>query len=191
MSVNGDLSKEMWQHYFERLSAFAQKRLHHATARTVDGDDIANSALHSFYKGCKAGRYTRDGSADPFWGLLMTIALRKIATAYRKELSLKRGQGLVRGESIFDAADGASDGGLDQFPELRNMPELPEQVFASCQNMLVKLNDERLRQTALLRLQGFSNLEIAELTHSSLARTKQRVSRIKQIWTDYQADLTH
>ena len=87
----------------------------------------------------------------------------------------------MRGESAFEQSGRSNFNGLGQVTDQGKMPESPEQVFACCDELLDLLPKEVLKQTALLRLQGYTNLEISERTGGSVARVKQRVARIRQI----------
>lgn len=174
-------SDDVWKQYHQRLTAFARSRIESQLARTVDGEDIANSALGSFYSGVKRGKFEKLNETDLLWGLLVKIALRKISANRRRETTLKRGQGRVGGTSAFGQSELSDFNGLGQVADQGKMPENPEHVFASCDELLSALPKEVLKQTALLRLQGYTNLEISERTGGSVARVKQRVARIRQI----------
>ena len=179
---SGDtVSNELLQQYYARLTAFARSRIDPNLARTVDGEDIANSALRSFCVGVKQGRFENLNQTDLLWSLLVKIALRKISATRRRQATQKRGQGRVRGESAFELSGQAGFNGLAHAADQGNMPETPEQVFAGCDELLQSLPQEILKKTALLRLQGYTNFEISERTEVSVARVKQRVARIRQI----------
>lgn len=175
------VGNEMLQQYYTRLTAFARSRIESNLARTVDGEDIANSALRSFCRGVKQGRFENLNQTDLLWSLLVKIALRKISATRRRQATLKRGKGRERGESAFQVPRRTGFDGLAQAADPGKMPETPEQVFAGCDELLKSLPQEILKLTALLRLQGYTNLEISERTGVSVARVKQRLARIRQI----------
>ena len=62
------------------------------------------------------------------------------------------------------------------------MPELADDVARVCDELLSQLKDEKLRQTALLKMEGFTNREIADQLGCSVSRTKQRLARIREKW---------
>ena len=52
----------LWRAYFERLVALARSRLRGAT-RLADEEDVALSALDSFYRGVERGRFPASPTA--------------------------------------------------------------------------------------------------------------------------------
>ena len=151
--------------------------------REFDEEDIALSAINSFFTGIKAGRFTIEERGD-LWRILATIAARKVIRQNRRFFAAKRGSGKVRGESVFEDQDTQMKTGLDQFVDPNKMPELQEQIVASCEELLDILKNEQLRSTALMRMNGYSNQEISDALGCSVARTKQRITKIKTLWSD-------
>jgi hypothetical protein len=49
--------QEIWERYFQRLAGFARTKLAAGVRRTADEEDVALSALNSFFKGSAKGRY--------------------------------------------------------------------------------------------------------------------------------------
>ena len=177
-------AEAIWSEYFPRLLRFAQKKLMNMPRRTFDEEDVALSAMHSFFKGQEAGRFNDLSGNDEIWRLLVTITARKVTAQRRKHLADKRGGGSVRGESVF-AKVGHDDGiqdGLAQLMDENRMPESVEDVIGTCDELLLALKDDKLQQTAVMRMEGYTNKEISEQLGCSVARTKQRVARIKEIW---------
>ncbi|MGI9519590.1 MAG: ECF-type sigma factor [Pirellulaceae bacterium] len=175
-------AEQIWADYFPRLMAFARKKMGVMPRRTLDEEDIALSALKSFFKGADAGRFELSGR-DDLWRLLVTITARKVTQHRRHQLADKRGGGQVRGESVFHRVDDAEAVGLANVLDDNRLPEMADQVVAVCDELLNELGEEKLRQTALLRMEGYNNQEISEQLGCSVSRTKQRVSRIKELWS--------
>jgi len=174
-------AQEVWDQFFPQLAQFARKKLGTLPRRDVDEEDVAISAINSFFCGVEANRFKFE-ERDDLWKILATIAVRKAIAHKRKYFSQKRGNGKTRGESVFEYENDEIKTGLDQIADVGRMPEIPDRVFDSCEELLSSLKNEMLRQTALLRMQGFSNEEISKKLDCSIARTKQRLTRIKQQW---------
>lgn len=174
-------SCEVWAEFFPKLASFARKKLGSTPRREVDEEDIALSAINSFFTGVRDGRYTVRERGD-LWRLLATITARKTTRQHRRFFAEKRGGGRVRGESVFLHREDAPANGLDGFLDPNQMPEFKEQIVATCEDLLMQLNDEKLRTTALMRMEGFSNQEISSHLGCSVARTKQRLSKIRTLW---------
>lgn len=47
----------IWEHFFDRLVRLADKRLDGLPRRIADEEDVALSAMRSFYRGVTAGRF--------------------------------------------------------------------------------------------------------------------------------------
>jgi DNA-directed RNA polymerase specialized sigma24 family protein len=62
------------------------------------------------------------------------------------------------------------------------LPDTTEEILKNCEHLLEKLDEEKLRRTAIMRLEGYSNQEISEELGCSVARTKQRLQRIRELW---------
>ncbi len=190
--LNVDLqdAERIWNEYFPRLMRFAQKRMGSIPRRSFDEEDIALSAMNSFFRGQQAGRFEQLQGDDDIWRLLVTITARKITAERRRATAQKRGGGAVRGESIFGGALGEQSWceGLAQIMDENQMPESASQIAKTCDALLSQLPDEKLKQTALLRMEGYSNQEISDKLGCSLARTKQRLARVKEIWSQVPGD---
>jgi ECF sigma factor len=98
---NGDEARRLWDRYFERLSRVAGSRLTPRTRRTVDGEDIALSALRTFCDRARRDPAPRVSGGDDLWRLLATIATRKAVGRIRGEMRKKRGGGRLLGESAL------------------------------------------------------------------------------------------
>lgn len=182
--VDEDGAEVIWNEYFPKLMRLARSKLGTTPRRTFDEEDVAVNALNSFFRGAEAERFSKLESRDDLWRILVTITARKVAFERRKQMAQKRGDGQVRGESIFVNRNSGEDFGLGQILDENRMPENASQVVSTCEELLVKLNDDNLRKTALLRMEGYNNTEISEKLGCSVSRTKQRVAKIKELWRD-------
>jgi DNA-directed RNA polymerase specialized sigma24 family protein len=178
-------AERIWHEFFPKLKRYAQKRIRDMATRTFDEEDVALSAINSFFRGHAAGRFDELAGDEELWRLLVTITARKVTAQRRKQLAAKRGGGNVRGESVFLAAgESELNVGLAQIMDENRMPESASEVAKTCKDLLAVLPNEKLRETALMRMEGYTNKEISEQLKCSVARTKQRVALIKELWQD-------
>jgi DNA-directed RNA polymerase specialized sigma24 family protein len=180
-------AEAIWAEFFPRMLKLAKVKLGGMQLRTFDEEDVALSAMNSFFRGKNDGRFERLDSRDEMWRLLATITVRKVTAQRRKAMADKRGAGAIRGESIFfnpANADSSMIAGLGNFSDDRLLPDTTEELLKNCEHLLEKLDDEKLRRTAIMRLEGFSNQEISDELGCSVARTKQRLQRIRELWGD-------
>lgn len=178
-------AEAIWAEFFPRMLKLAKTKLGGMQLRTFDEEDVALSAMNSFFRGKNDGRFDRLDSRDEMWRLLATITVRKVTAQRRKAMADKRGAGATRGESIFfnpANADSSMIAGLGNFSDDRLLPDTTEEILKNCEHLLEKLDDEKLRRTAIMRLEGYSNQEISEELGCSVARTKQRLQRIRELW---------
>jgi RNA polymerase sigma factor (sigma-70 family) len=180
----------VWRDYFARLVSVARRRLSPHLRRSVDEEDVALSAMFSFCRGMEAGKYTEIENRDDLWKILVTITVCKVAARYKHEYAKKRGgrdraEGghRLRGESVFlhfdEVAEGAA--GLAEVAVSEPTPELAAEVVENCHRMLDCL-DEVSREIALLKLEGYSQSEIAEKMGVVRETVNRKISRIKDKW---------
>ena len=173
----------IWEQYFEKLVRLARRRMEKAPRRVADEEDVALSAMQSFCQGAKAGRFPRLHDRHDLWKLLVTITVRKVFAQMKRQKAAKRGGGAVRGESVFVRNDNPDEvNGLAQVLGEEPTPELACQVAETCGLMLSALEDDELRQVAMLKMEGYSNEDIAEELDCVVRTVERKLARIRQKW---------
>ncbi|MEX0586779.1 MAG: ECF-type sigma factor, partial [Pirellulales bacterium] len=119
--------QELWNRYFRRLAGLARKMLRGAPQRVEDEEDVVLSALDSFFRGARLGRFPELQDRSDLWSLLVKITARKAINQLDKHRALKRGGGRVRGESVF--VDGRAEGSLAGIEQV--VGEEPSPQFAA------------------------------------------------------------
>ena len=176
-------AQRIWDEYFERLIVYAKKKMSGLPRRSADEEDVALSAMNSFFEGVQQGKFLPK-DRDELWKLLATITVRKATREWRKHYSQKRGGGEVRGESVFHAAAQQTSGfGINEAMAPDNLPVMSRYLTATCEEMLEVLGDDALKTVAKLRLEGFSNDEISEELQVSRATIKRKLAKIREIWS--------
>ena len=163
----------------------ASTRLPANLRRTGDEEDIAISAFHSFIAGIRDDRFPDLSGPDNLWGLLITLTGRKVSAHMRHNTRQKRGGGNVRGESIFIRADGdMAAGGIGGISDESKPADIQHELSEACDHLLSQLDDEQLRQIAVLRMDGFLVDEIAERMELSKRAVERRLQLIRKIWSE-------
>ena len=177
-------AERVWRHYYERLIHLARHRLGPQDRRAADEEDVAASALYSFLAAAERGRFPRLADRDDLWKLLVTITARKATALRRRGRRAKRGAGLVRGDSLF-ARPGESSGlaGLDGVAGAEPTPEFAVAVVEECQRLLAELSDPTLAEVALLKVQGYTNDEIAGRLDCAPRTVERKLERIRRKWS--------
>ncbi len=163
--------QQLWNRYFIRLTALARTRLTGAPQRDADEEDVVLSAFNSFFSAARAGRFPKLHDRTGLWPLLVKITARKAINQVKRQQAKKRSNAE---EEVVDIAHLVGDEPTPQFAA-----EVAEQV----QRLLGQL-DAELRTVAMMKLEGFTNVEIAVhfgVVERSIAR---KLARIRLEWGD-------
>jgi DNA-directed RNA polymerase specialized sigma24 family protein len=88
---NEDAAQQLWDRYFPDLLRIARNRLRSIPKRMADEEDVALSALNSFFGAAQKGRFPDLADRDSLWRLLSRITQRKAVDVLRRHLAQKRG----------------------------------------------------------------------------------------------------
>jgi ECF sigma factor len=70
-------AQRLWGDYFQRLVGLARNRLRHAPRRAADEEDVALSALDSFFNAARRNALPRLDDEDDLWRVLVVFTVRK------------------------------------------------------------------------------------------------------------------
>jgi DNA-directed RNA polymerase specialized sigma24 family protein len=179
-----DAARQLWERYFERLVRLARRWLRGARRRAADEEDVALSALNSFFRGAARGRFPDLGDRYGLWPLLVIITARKAGKLLRQERAAKRGGGKVRGRSALAGAAAPGEGtlGWEQVPGTEPTPAFAAQVAEQVRLLLDRLGDPALRSLALRKMEGYTNEEIKAELGCSLATVERKLALIRRAW---------
>jgi len=176
-------AQRLWERYFDRLVRLARAKLGAMPRGAADEEDVALSAFHSFCQGAARGRFPRLDDRDNLWRLLVTITARKALDQVRRQARQKRGGGRVLVGSAQAGGEDDTDGaGLEQVVGQEPTPQFAAMVADECRRLLAALDDETLRQVALLRMEGYSDEEIAARVDCSLRTVSRKLALIRKAW---------
>jgi DNA-directed RNA polymerase specialized sigma24 family protein len=173
---NGDRTavQALWPRVFPRLLRVAASRLNRKLCRSGGPDDLANVV---FLKFCDRlarpnveQRFPRLENRTRLWNLLACFTRR---AAYDFNKKMDRQREIVGGESAFGTA------GVDQSPGR----EPDGAVAAAVDDLLGVLSDD-LRRVALLKMEGYTNREVAREIGRSETAVELRLRHIRAIWTE-------
>jgi len=176
-------AQRLWERYFDRLVRLARAKLGAMPRGAADEEDVALSAFHSFCQGAARGRFPRLDDRDNLCRLLVTITARKALDQVRRQARQKRGGGRVLVGSAQAGGEDDTDGaGLEQVVGQEPTPQFAAMVADECRRLLAALDDETLRQVALLRMEGYSDEEIAARVDCSLRTVSRKLALIRKAW---------
>jgi DNA-directed RNA polymerase specialized sigma24 family protein len=176
---NESAARFLWDRYAGRLLGLARRRLSGAR-RTADEEDVVQNAFFSLCRGAAAGRFAALADRDSLWLLLQVIVRRKAADQENHDRRQRRGGGRVRGDSAVCGVDGAD--GSFAASRTRN-PAQEAEAAELYRRLLDSLPDETLRRIAALKLQGFTNEEIADQVGCARCTVVRKLELIRNIWS--------
>ncbi|MCU0960994.1 MAG: ECF-type sigma factor [Pirellulaceae bacterium] len=164
-----EAAARLWDRYVHRLHALLRTRI---CGAAYDEQDVALSAFHVLCRGMAEGRYPQLSNRDELWQLLATIAVRKSRDRREAEMCAKRSGGNVLSADIAQ---------LDKLASTLEDPEFEALMADECRRLLDLLQNPRLEQVVLWKLDGYTHDEIADklgLTRWSVGRMLQCVRRV-------------
>ena len=172
---NGDeyASNQLWNRYIGDLIEVARNKLRNLPTRVSDEEDLVLAAFNAFFMGVRSNRFSKLNTRDDLWQVLVMLTERKAIDEIRQHSAQKRGQGKVRGESVF---------GKTEMGGKEPTPEFSVQFADEVQQCLGKLKDKDLTKIVMLRLQGYNNQEIAHHIERSVSSVERKMRLIRNIW---------
>lgn len=172
-----DAAEAIFRRYAGRLIALAQSRLDARLRQKVDAEEVANSALKSFFARQAEGQYDLD-DWDSLWSLLTVITLRKCGHRVRHFHAAQRdARREIPGGA--DADDGPVWEAIAREPTPHEAAELDETVEGLYRGL-----DEADRRVLEMSLQGYKPDEVAaevgvarRTVYRVLERVKGRLMR--------------
>jgi DNA-directed RNA polymerase specialized sigma24 family protein len=168
-------AERLWQQYFQRLVGLARAKLGPLARQLADEEDVALSAFKSLCLGAVRGRFPQLHDRDNLWPLLVVLTARKAQDLIKHERRKKRQGGHRRDDGL------PADAGIEAVLSREPTPEFSAMVAENCALLLDRLEPE-LRQIAQLRLDGYTNAEIAAQLNCALRTVERRLELIRRIW---------
>jgi RNA polymerase sigma factor (sigma-70 family) len=173
----------LWEEYQQRLLALARRKLGMGHSRVSDEEDVAISAFTSMVRLANEGKLENVAEPEDLWNLLATITVRKVFARIKYNRAAKRGGGTVRGESVFlNAHDPSESPGIGQIRGEQLPPDAEVIADEECRVLLAQLDDSQ-REIALLKMEGYTNEEIAERLQCSTRRVTRKLALIRECWS--------
>lgn len=178
-----DAARLLWERYYRELVELARARFGTTPRRVADEEDVALSVLRCLYEGAARGQFAELVNRGELWQLLAAITGRKVIDQQRRLTQQKRGGGQVRGDSVVHGNDdNCSSVGFDQFGGDAPTPEVLAIAAEEFTCLMTMLDDDRLRQIAHCKLEGYTNEEIGQQLGLACRSIERKLQRIRQIW---------
>ena len=165
-------AQPVWERYFPRLARLAEKALAGKPWAAFDGEDVALSALDSFFQGLAGGQYPELGDRNELWALLTRIVRHKVLDWVKYARRGKRDVEKVQGGSA----------GLEHLQSREPDPEEAATAADQVRCLFESLGDDTLREIALLKMEGFTDKEVADRLNCGLRTVERKLERIRRKW---------
>jgi DNA-directed RNA polymerase specialized sigma24 family protein len=172
-------AQALWDRYFPRLIELARAKLRGAPLRAADEEDVALSAMHTFFTAATRGKIPQLENRDDLWRTLVLITAGKAVDQRRRDQALKRG---AARRDVGPPAGPTDWLALEEVVGAEPDPAFAAQLADEFQTLMARLWDDRLRAIALLKLEGHTNEEIASRLACSLRSVNRRLTVIRRTW---------
>jgi DNA-directed RNA polymerase specialized sigma24 family protein len=177
---------KLWDRFFARLVVVASQQMATANRRVADEEDIATGVMVALCRCAGRGQLPAIDNRDDLWQQLLRWTKHDVIDHVRASTAAKRGSNRVRGDSVFPKHDGMDDiqGGLAAFADRTATPDLLVEMDEQLNLLLDRLPDALLRQLALMKMEGYSNDEIASELAVSSRTVSRKLNLIRSYWAD-------
>ncbi|QDU08705.1 ECF-type sigma factor [Gimesia aquarii] len=175
-----DAAQKLWKRYFTKLVDQAEARIRNCPPGSLEAEDIAVSVFESLWRGAQEGRFQNLHDRSALWWLFLALTKQKVASHIRRETALKRG-----GNSTPKSINNDEDSGytFEQLISEEPTPEYLAILQEEYEHLLSILRDDRLREIAVLRLEGYTSQEISEQLEISIPTVTRKLRLIRAAWS--------
>lgn len=176
-------AQKTWERFVDRLVRLADKRLKSLPRKATDEEDIVQQAFADFFVQVRQNRFPKLDDRHDLWQVLCMLVDRRAVDQIKKGNAKKRGGGAVRGESVFLERDGSAlPAGLAGIPDMMPTADFEQELSEALRARLDSFENNEHRQVALLKMQGFTNDEIANKIGSSVRTVERWLQDIRKAW---------
>lgn len=176
-------ASHLWNHFVQRLYDSARNRLRPETRRVYDEEDAVQSGFQSFCAGIAAGRYPQLQDREGLWRLLLSITARKVSHRHRFDQQLRRNVRRNQPDPFFaEATEQSLAAAVDGIASREPSPEFAAQFVEMCERLMQSLEDPSLQKVATLRMEGYSDTEIADQLGCSRSTVQRRLEVVRRHW---------
>ena len=173
--------QQVWNRYFQSLVNVARNKMRNSNRRELDEEDAVLSAFDSFFHRVQNGQFPDLQDRTSLWPLLVKITVRKALNQQRRAMALKRRSS---GESVV-GTDEENARWMEQVAGEHPTPEMVAETAERAQQLLDQLDGDSYRQVAQLKLEGYTNKEIAEQLGVIERTIERRLVHIRNVWSQY------
>jgi RNA polymerase sigma factor (sigma-70 family) len=166
--------RELLNRYMAQIAALARKRLAGQKRAVADEEDVALSVMNSFLVAARDDRFPDLKDRDGLWNLLVTITIRKSINQIEQLHAQRRDPAKEEALPSFEVL-------LDDKPS----PEIAAEVTEQIERMMEHLEDDKLRKVTQMKLEGYTNEEIAQSLGCCEKTVIRKLQLIRKLWRQY------
>lgn len=169
--------------YFSKIRDLAKSRL-----SKPDSEEVANDVLVALAQSIAGGKYPDLCDRNSLWFLILKITQRRVIALTRREKAQKRipsdsmeesrSREMLSIESIEDY-----EVELDQAIASESSESAWIEISDCWEELLRSLPDDACRKIAQLKLQSYTNREIATMLEFTPSKVDRKVRLIQEEWT--------
>jgi RNA polymerase sigma factor (sigma-70 family) len=170
--------------YFPRIKRIAANKLRGPGAE-IDAEDVAAEVLSKMAENICGGRYqSRLANRHELWLLMLAMMRSLVIDLHRRRLSLKRGAGMVYVASDLQLVnDAGMPFDLVKFVDETSDHEAITMLHDSINYLITqRLQSQRTRDVAKLKLEGYSDEEISRRLGCSEKTVRRKTALIRSLW---------
>lgn len=168
----------IWHRYYQRVVELASRKMKVNPDRAVDGEDIAQLAMHRFCTNATLGCYPNLDDREQLWDLLVVFTLNRIRKHLRACNRLKRSG---QHSQVFEFSQ------LEVLQDLQT-PEAPTIMADMVDAWLNRLDQEdpsgQLKQIAIWSMDGISGSDIARILKKRKSFVLHQIRLIRLLWEE-------
>jgi len=174
-----DAVRNLVERYFGKLAQYSHKRLDARMRVAEDGEDIAVMVLDTLTRNAQLGLFPNLQHREDLW-LLLILLTQQLVIERKREAKTNRPV-MYNMTDLLTRYSESLEAYLQEDTTHARILEIVD-----CWNELLKsLDNDRSRDIARLKLQGFSNREIATILQLVPKTVDRKVSAILQRWQDF------
>lgn len=169
-----DAATELFDRYQGKLLPLVASHLSEKLRPRLEADELVQSILKSAFRVTRQG-HTQFSDDTGFWKWLVTVALNKVFKKIERETAAKRNPDR---EVSSQSSDTYLANSLSQRPTSAQVVEVSDLM----EHILERLDDDQ-KQILLLKLEGYTQKEIASKLNVSEKTIQRRSEKIREVAT--------
>jgi RNA polymerase sigma factor (sigma-70 family) len=184
-----EAAQKLWTRYSAKLMRFAKQRLGTSPREAADEEDVALSVFGSVFRAAAEGRFDQISTRDELWWLLLTITNRKAIDHIRREAAQKRDRNIGQTDQREAGVRGSCPTSLNDLISSEPTPDFVIELEEQYASLLARLRNDRLREIAVLRIDGYAVSEIAQKMNIGERAVERKLQLIRAKWKRELLDL--